>query len=145
MDQGTPGVDHDSEAKARALEHEIGELRGQIDGVVTELDRRRRETFDVRLQLRRHKTPIALAGAGLVLLAGGSIALAVWRHRERQRPLSKARRLRKAVARMIDAPERVARGDPHIGLKILTAAMTAVVTTLARKMTERAATPLLKR
>ena len=70
------------EAVERAIEHDIDRLRGQLDGMVGELDRRRHEAFDVRLQLRRHGTAVATIGVvGAVLVVGGFVA---WRNARRR-------------------------------------------------------------
>ena len=62
MGQRTNGV-----AAARAPEHvahEIDAIRRDLDRVVAELDRRRHELTDWRLQLRRHKRGLALTVLG---------------------------------------------------------------------------------
>ena len=100
-----------------ALEQDVRELRRELDATLRELDRRRHELTDWRLQLRRHWRALLAAG----LLAGGTVALIVYRKRVRERPLSKVRRMRRALARMIDNPDAVAR-DPGVGSQVLTAA-----------------------
>jgi hypothetical protein len=70
------------EAVERAIERDIDHLRDRLDGMVSELDRRRHEAFDVRLQLRRHATAVATVGVvGAVLLVGGFVA---WRNARRR-------------------------------------------------------------
>ena len=70
------------EATERAIEQDIDRLRDQLDGMVGELDRRRHEAFDVRLQLRRHATAVATVGVvGAVLVVGGFVA---WRNARRR-------------------------------------------------------------
>ena len=70
------------EATERAIEHDIDRLRDQLDGMVGELDRRRHEVFDVRLQLRRHGTAVATVGVvAAVLVVGGFVA---WRNARRR-------------------------------------------------------------
>jgi len=77
----TPGTGSDSDR----LRAEIDATHRRLEGLLGELDRRRREAFDVRLQMRRH--PLALAvGAALALGAmGGGTTLAVMRIRRRRR------------------------------------------------------------
>ncbi len=87
--------------KSNGPERESDRLRSDIDathrrleGLLGELDRRRREAFDVRLQARRH--PVAFAvGAALALGAlGGGTAFAIARiHRRHRRQHSPAARL----------------------------------------------------
>jgi hypothetical protein len=123
---------------ARRLEGEITGLRGELGDLITELDRRRRELFDLRLQIHRHPLAFGLAAAGLLLTAGGLVALAVHRRQRRRAPLARARRLRTAVARMVERPDRVAMDEPSLGGKLLGAAGGALVATLTRQMTQRA-------
>jgi hypothetical protein len=99
----------DGEAAERAIEHEIGHLRGELDGIVSELDRRRHEAFDVRLQLRRHRTAVAAAGAvALVIAVGGFVA---WRNSRRRQGqlLVRLQNLGRAFAIMSRNPERLER------------------------------------
>jgi hypothetical protein len=122
---------------AREMEGEITEIRSRLDRSLTELDRRRHELTDVRLQARRH--PWVAVGAGAVLLAlAGGVAYAVWAARQRNKPVSKVRRLKHALSRMIDQPQKVAKPEPTVPEKILAAAGTAAATILVKKAMERA-------
>jgi hypothetical protein len=128
---GTPGVE------PQALEREIEGLRARLDRSLAELDRRRHELTDLRLQARKH--PGAVAGAaGLAVLLLGGVAFAVWRAREEQKPLAKARRFRLAISRAIDKPERVARGEAPAWEKILAAVGTTLAVSLTKKLLDRA-------
>jgi hypothetical protein len=49
----------------RQLEGEIAVLRDELAGLVAELDRRRHELTDFKLQARRHAVGAALTGMGL--------------------------------------------------------------------------------
>jgi hypothetical protein len=124
-------------AAARQLEGEIAALREDLSGLVGELDRRRHEMLDVKLQLKRHALGVALTGVAVVAAASGLVWLGTWRAQSRARLPSRAGRLREAVSRMIDKPERVA-AEPTIPGKILTAAAAAAVATLVKKGLERA-------
>ena len=114
----------DGEAAERVIEREIGDLRQDLDGIVNELDRRRHEAFDVRLQLRRHRTAVVTAGAVAVLIAvGGFVA---WRNaRLRQdRFAVRLQNLGRAFAIMARNPERLERaleGRPDPGRAALSA------------------------
>ena len=80
----------DAREEARRLEGEISALREDLGGLVAELDRRRHELMDVKLQLRRHARGAAVTGLGL---AGGIallVMLRVRRARARRRPPSVA-------------------------------------------------------
>ncbi len=122
---------------ARELETEITEIRSRLDRSLAELDRRRHELTDVRLQVRRHPMVAVAAGVTVLALVGG-VAYAVWASRQRNKPVSKARRLKHALSRMIDQPQKVAKPEPTVPEKILAAAGTAAATMLVKKMMERA-------
>ncbi len=122
---------------ARELETEITEIRSRLDRSLAELDRRRHELTDVRLQVRRHPMVAVAAGVTVLALVGG-VAYAVWASRQRNKPVSKARRLKHALSRMIDQPQKVAKAEPTVPEKILAAAGTAAATMLVKKMMERA-------
>ena len=127
---------------ARQLEGDIAALREDLGVLVAELDRRRHELVDVKLQLKRHAGGAALFGVALVATAAGFVWLGMWRAQRREHVMSRAGRLREAVARMVDRPERVA-AEPTVAAKILTAAATAAVATLVKKGLERLARVVL--
>lgn len=146
MGEGTVGMNGTSpDAKASAmsprqtaqqLETEIEALRDELEPLVAEVDRRRHELLDVKLQLRRHAWQIALAGAGVIAVTASLVWLGVRRAPRRPSLLSRASRLREGVARMIDRPERVA-ADRTLAGKMLTAAATAALSATAKKAVER--------
>jgi hypothetical protein len=139
MGERANGVNQEPPRKAaREMEGEISRIRERLDVSLAELDRRRHELTDVKLQVRRHPAVVAIAGVVVLGLAGG-VAYSIYAARKRNRPLSKARRLRRALARMIDQPEQVARGtDPTVREKVLGALGATVATMLARKLIEEA-------
>ena len=122
---------------ARELETEITEIRTRLDRSLAELDKRRHEMTDVKLQVRRHPMVAVAAGVTVLALLGG-VAYAVYAARERNKPVSKARRLKHAIGRMMDEPEKVAKAEPTVGKKILAAAGTAAATMIVKKLMERA-------
>jgi hypothetical protein len=109
---GTPGVE------PRVLEKDIEHLRTRLDRSLAELDRRRHELTDLRLQVRKHPRVVAGA-AGLVVLLLGGVAFAVWR-------------------RAVDKPEKVATGEPPVWEKILAAVGTTLAVSLTKKLLDRA-------
>jgi len=119
------------------IEGEITEIRGRLDQSLAELDRRRHEATDVKLQIRRHPAVVATAG-GVVLLLLGGVAYAIWAAHRREQPVNKAKRLRLAFSRMIDEPQKVAKAEPTVPEKILAAAGTAASTMITKKLIERA-------
>jgi hypothetical protein len=129
MGQGTAGID------PHQLEVEITSLRDELGALVGELDYRRHELLDVKLQLRRHAWKVATAGLGLAAGIAGVAWLGVSRARRRRTLMSKAFRLREGVGRMINRPERVAT-DPTMAEKVFTVAASAVLAAVARKAVE---------
>ena len=135
MGEGTTGVGTDK--TTRELCGEIAELREDLDVLVGELDRRRHEAVDVKLQVRRHAMGVALTGIAFVGTAAAFVWLGVWRHRRRQSLAARGSRLREAFGRMIDAPERVA-AEPTVATRIATAAVNAAIAAVIKKILERA-------
>jgi hypothetical protein len=119
------------------LEQEVEEIRENMTGIVRELDRRRHQFLDLRGQLRKHAVPLALGALTLALLVGSAAGFSAWRRRERNRPLARARNLRRALSRMIAHPELVAQPRPSIARKALASAASAVAGSLAGSMTDR--------
>jgi len=132
---GEGKTDVNVEASPEFLEQEVQAIRGNVTQIASELDLRRHELFDWRLQLRKHASAIALAATAAALLIGGTIGWRTWRRRSR--PLNKARQLRLAFSRVVAHPERVARPSPSLGTKALSAAVTGSVGVLAKSLTQR--------
>ena len=86
------------EVRVRMLKRRVENTRHDLDRYVGELDRRRQEAMDVRLQARRHPVAAAAIAAGAAgLLAGGTYA--VLRAVKRGR----ARNVRSIADRIADA------------------------------------------
>jgi hypothetical protein len=145
MGERTPGLGtnvdtrHDpptSRAVAKDLGSEIATVRAELDTLLGELDRRRHEALDVPLQLRRHAFGASLTVVAFVATAAGSVWLTLWRRRRRERPAAQAGRLRHALSRMTEHPERVAT-ETSVTTKILTAAANAAMAVLVKKALER--------
>jgi hypothetical protein len=119
---------------------EIDVLRHELGGLVTELDRRRHEALDLRLQVRRHPVLVATVVTVTALLVGGAVALVVREARERKRPARRAREIRDALGRLVDHPREIA-SQPSIGNKIATAVGVALATTLAKRLLDRSVPP----
>jgi hypothetical protein len=131
MGQGTARVDQDPQQ----LETEITGLRDELGTLVAELDRRRHEALDIRLQLRRHAWAVAAAGTGVAATVAGLIWLVTRRAQRRNRLTAKASRLREGIARIVERPEGVATQPTMVG-QLLMAAATAAAAMATRKAVE---------
>jgi hypothetical protein len=127
-------------ARAERLEQEIEEIRDHLGGLVTELDHRRHRLSPAAI-IRRNKWPLAIGGA---ILVGAAVGSMVWRHARAQPTLSlvdRSKRLgadaRAYLGRAGDKPRAVTVEPPRIGMKILTAAATAVAAVAARRLATR--------
>ncbi len=134
----TDQTDHDGETEM--LERRAEVLRQHVDILLTEADRRRHAATDalnVKRQVRSHPAlTISVLGA-LLALAVTLPLLAVRRARKRRRLPARARALAQALGRMTRRPDRVAENPPHLPKKVLSAALTAIASTVARKEIER--------
>ena len=120
----------------REIERDIEHLRTRLDRSLAELDRRRHELMDIKLQMRRH--PAVFIGAGaVVVLALGGIGFAIYRSRKREEVPQKAKRLRIAIGRAVDEPHKVARGEAPVWEKIVAAIGTTIAVNLTKKIIER--------
>lgn len=135
MGEGTARVEENK--PPREIEREIEHLRTRLDRSLAELDRRRHELTDVKLQMRKHPQVFIGAGAVVVLMLGG-VAFAVWRSRKREELPQKARRFRVALGRAVDKPEKVARGEAPAWEKIVAAVGTTIAVSVTKKLLERA-------
>jgi hypothetical protein len=136
MGEGADRV-RDGSPKPEEVAGEIDLLRNELGGLVAELDRRRHQAFDVRLQVTRHPLVVAGVATVLALAVGGAIALTLRTARRRQRPAARARDVRAALGRIANKPRRIG-AEPSIRTKLLTALVLAVATTMAKRMTEKA-------
>ena len=138
MGEGADGVKGPKDRRSSGeIEREIDHLRTELGALVGELDRRRRDLFDVRGHVRRHPVAVGVAGVAVVAVLGGSVALLIHDTRRKQRASYRAKQLKVALGRMMDHPERVARGEAPPSEKILAAIGTAVATLLVKRAMER--------
>lgn len=70
--------------KVTALRSEIEDIRSDLGACITELNRRRREAFNVRLQVKRHRKLAITVGAALIALTAGFAAY--WANGRVKRP-----------------------------------------------------------
>ncbi len=119
---------------------EIDVLRTELGGLVGELDRRRHEATDVRLQMSRHPIVVAALATVAALVLGGAIALVVRGKRQSRRPSVRARETRRALGRLFQHPDRVA-AEPTTATKIASAVGVAIATALAKRLVDRTIRP----
>ena len=124
------------ERAPREIERDIEHLRTRLDRSLAELDRRRHELTNVKLQMRKHPVVFVGAGAMVALLLGG-VGFAIYRSRKREEIPQKAKRLRIAIGRAVDEPHKVARGDAPVWEKIVAAVGTTIAVSLTKKIIER--------
>jgi hypothetical protein len=90
--------------EARVLEDQIHRIRDELDEMVGELDRRRHDALDVRLQVRRHAGLVAVVGVVVATVAiGGVIAWTASRRRQ-DRLVARLQQLGRAVVVMSRRP-----------------------------------------
>lgn len=118
---------------ARRLAGEIAELREELGGLVAELDRRRHELTDLRLQLRRHARAATIIAVTLVGVAGSLVWLKFGSARgERAMPAQPSGASR-ALGWMTDHDEPGAI-EPGIARKIFVGAATGTLATAMSRL-----------
>jgi cell division ATPase FtsA len=93
------------------LEREAERARARLLSTLDVLDRRRHDAFDVKLQVHKHLGAVASVAAGIVVVAGGAVAISAIRASSRRRHKGRARM--QAFARMWRNPERAAKYQPR--------------------------------
>ena len=141
MSNDSPRDGSPREADVGRVAGEIDVLRTELGGLVAELDRRRHEAFDLRLQASKHPVLVAAVATVTALVVGGVLALLVRDARQRRRPVARAREVRDALSRLVAHPREVA-SQPSISNKIVTAIGVAVATTLVKRMVSRSVPPV---
>jgi len=129
-----------SREMSQKLGAEVATVREELDVLLAELDRRRHDLLDVRLQLRRHAKGTTLALAGV---AAGAVWLSVRRRRRARRLTADAGLLPGATSGVTEHPGRAPAAATMAG-KIVTAAASAAAASLVRKALEHAVRRLLE-
>jgi hypothetical protein len=119
------------------LEQEVDRIRGNIGALVRELNHRRHEAMDLKLQFRRHAGRLVIVGVALVAFVAGGIALAATRLRRRRTIRAKVDRLRTALRRIAAHPERVAERTPNVPRKLLAAGGGAIAAAVGKRIARR--------
>jgi hypothetical protein len=111
------------------LERETDLARARLLGTIGELDRRRHELLDLRLQIRRHAGDLLSILGGVLMGIGSTAAVLVLRERRRARRVPTERF--RAVVRLWQHPERIAAKKNVLGsaLRMALVAFAAMATT----------------
>ena len=88
------------EPRVRAIEAEATYRRGELTGLVQELK--------LRLQPRRHVVGLAITALTMGAAVAGVVAMRRRRARREASLLARSRRIRAAMGRLVEQPERVA-------------------------------------
>jgi hypothetical protein len=134
-DDHAPRLEISSREAVRQLDGEIARLREELSGLVAELDRRRHEALDIKLQVKRHWLETALTAAALLTAGAGFVWLAAWRQRRGDTLPSRWGRLRLTVARALGG--QVEAPAPSLAKKVLTVAASAGTAAVVRKVLAR--------
>jgi hypothetical protein len=128
---------HPTEADARVLEHNIDEMRDHLGDLLSELNRRRRDAMNLRLQLQRRPAAVVLAAVAVVGAIAGLVALAVTHWHRRRSLVGRAGRMRVALRRIAAHPELLAEPEATVSHKIAAAGGTALASVLAKQLAKR--------
>jgi hypothetical protein len=120
-----------------ALERDVDRIRNNIGELIRELNYRRHEAFDLKLQFQRHAARVILAGAAMFAVVAGAIVLAVARRRRQRSIGARVTRLRKALRRISAHPEQLAGGEPSVSRKVAAAGGGAIASVLGKRLAKR--------
>jgi hypothetical protein len=125
--------------RVRALGDEITQVRGWLNALVTELDRRRHNATDLKYLAREHPGAVATGALVLVALIATPVALARMRRRRQRRwsyrgaeLADRTRRLGQALGRVVTDPDRLAPPPPRRRLGIPPTTLASVALTAAQ-------------
>jgi hypothetical protein len=138
MGEGTPNVKDESPEE---LEQEVTEIRVGMNGLMRELDCRRHELFDWRMQLRKHALALSIGAVALACFVGGFTVVTALRKRRRQRLLATIEVSKDALSRMVAHPESVAPRQRNLGKTALSATAGALVGAAANSVAQRTIVP----
>jgi hypothetical protein len=119
------------------LAGEVDHIRGNIGQLVRELNHRRHEAFDLKLQFHRHTGRVVLVGVAFVAFVAGGIAYVTARLRRRRSIRARVSRLREALRRISAHPERVAERTPTVSRKLLSAGGSAIAAAVGKRIAKR--------
>jgi hypothetical protein len=114
-------------AEPEKLEHHVEQIREGLTQVVSELDRRRHELMDWRLQLKRNKGPLLGIGGALALAGGVVAGIGLYRARHKPPVPLFRRRPRPPLVQ-----------QESVGHKVLSAGLAALIAVVAKAVAQRA-------
>ncbi len=120
--------------RVHELSEEMRVVRQDVGDLLDELQTRWREGTDVRQQARRHPRTTALVAAVAVTALTLLLVRRVRRRRQLRDPVARRRRLRAALARMAEDPDRVHVDGRGALRQLATATGTAFLAALARRL-----------
>jgi len=120
-----------------ALERDVDRIRSNIGELIRELNYRRHEAFDLKLQFQRHAARVILAGAAMFAVVAGAIVFAVARRRRQRSIGARVTRLRKALRRISAHPEQLAGPQPSVSRKVAAAGGGAIASVLGKRLAKR--------
>ena len=127
----------DGRQEVGKLESDVDLIRANLGDLIGELNDRRRDALDIRLQFQRHAGRLVVAGVVVIALVAGGIALFVSRVRRRRSFSVRADRLGKALRRALAHPEHVAERRPSVPRKIAAAGGAAIASTIGKRIASR--------
>jgi hypothetical protein len=136
MGQGTNGLG--SLPPPDELELEVQRRLSVLSDIVDELDQRRHELLDWRVQVGAHARRLRKSAAVAAVLGVVAVALAVRRSRQRRRLAARAERVTEALSRILEHPERVARAEPSATRRAVSGIVAGLAGLLLRRLAERA-------
>jgi hypothetical protein len=130
MGERTTGLDDPA-----ILEQQIDSIRRNLTGIVRELDHRRHDLTDVKMQIDKHKPELLAAAGSVVVVAGVVGAVAFFVSRRSKKLGVRATHMRKAIGRILEDPNRLARKEPSIWKKLATGLIAAALGAAVKKVT----------
>jgi len=137
MGEGTNGLG--SLPPPDELEVEVERRLSGLATIVDELDLRRHELLDWRLQVQAHARTLRKAATVAAVVGVVAIAVSIRRNRQRRRLVARAERVTEALSRILEHPDRVARPEPSATRRALTGLLAGVAGLIVRRFAERAA------
>jgi hypothetical protein len=127
----------DTRQDVERLEGDVERIRSNLGDLVGELNHRRKDALDLRLQFRHHAGRLFLVGALVLAMVAGGIVLMSVRRRRRRSVRGRADRLGKALRRALAHPEHLAERRPSVPRKIAAAGGSALAAAVGKSLAKR--------